>query len=402
LLFAAVHGKPRLNVGTDEGTAMAKATDKLTALRVKREQRAGRHHDGSGLYLHVGKTGAKSWVLRFMLDGRRHDMGLGNIDTVTLAEARARALEARKLKAGGIDPLGAKRASRAAARAAQAKSVTFAECAEAYIRDKRSGWRSIKHAKQWETTLAEFAMPTLGELPVSAIDTGLVLKVLRPLWDTKTETASRIRTRIELILDWARVSGYRDGENPARWRGHLDKLLPARGKVQKVEHHAALPYRDIPAFMAELRKLDGTAARALEFTILTAARTGEVRGASTAEFDRGAGVWTVPGSRMKSGREHRVPLSAPALALVDDVVAHTAVNAMGRTLAKLRPGLTVHGMRSTFRDWAAETTSFPNHVVEQALAHAIPSAVEASYRRGDLMDKRRELMSAWADFCCRI
>jgi hypothetical protein len=296
---------------------MAKATERLTALRVKREQRPGRHPDGNGLYLHVGKTGAKSWVMRFMLDGRRHDMGLGNIDTVTLAEAREKARDARKLKAEGIDPLGAKRASRASLRAAAAKSVTFADCADAYIRSHRAGWRNVKHASQWSQTLADYVLPVIGTLPVSVIDTPLVLKALRPIWDTKTETASRVRSRIELVLDWARVSGYRDGENPARWRGHLDKLLPKPAKVKRIEHHAALPYPGMPAFMRELRQRNDAGARALEFTILTAARSGEVRGATAVEFDRTSAMWTIPASHMKGNRVAQLALKKMRQALAN-------------------------------------------------------------------------------------
>jgi integrase len=337
--------------------------------------------------------------MRFMLDGRRHDMGLGKLDTVTLSEAREKARDARKLKAGGIDPLAAKRASRAAARAASVKSVTFAECADAYIRARRTGWRNARHAEQWQQSLDDYVFPIIGTLPVVAVDTALVLKVLEPIWHTKTETASRVRNRIELILDWARVSGYRDGENPARWRGHFDKLLIQPAKV-KIRHHPAMPYADMPSFMTELHAQEGVGARALEFLILTAARSGEVRFATAAEFDKASAMWTVPPSRMKGNREHRVPLSVRALTLVDDVCAHISMNAMMRALSKIRPGLTVHGFRSTFRDWAAEQTSTQNEVVEMALAHAIPSAVEASYRRGDLLDKRRELMTAWAKFCC--
>jgi integrase len=373
--------------------------DRLTALKVQRERRPGMHPDGRGLYLRISKTGGRSWVLRYMLDHKRHDIGLGSALDVSLAEAREKARDARKLKANGVDPLATKRASRAAARASEAKTVTFGHCADSYLTAHRAGWRSVKYATQWREALDAHVLPTLGALPVGAIDTALVLRVLEPLWSTTTETASKLRGRIEAVLDFAKVRGFRDGDNPARWRGHLDKLLSRPSKVKRKEHHPALPYSDLPAFMIELRQRHDAGARALEFTILTAARSGEVLGATTAEFDKAAAIWAVPAARMKGGREHRVPLSVPALALVDDAVSITALNAMGRTLSKLRPGLTVHGFRSTFRDWCAEQTNFPREIAELALAHTVGSEVERAYRRTDLFDKRRELMDGWADFC---
>jgi integrase len=378
---------------------MAALIEQLTAQRVQRERRPGMHHDGRGLYLYVSKSGARSWLYRYMLDGRRHEIGLGSALDVTLADARRKAREARRLKADGVDPLASKRSSRAAIRAAQAASVTFGHCVDGYLAAHRAGWRSAKYGRQWREALADHALPTLGALPVSAIDTPHVLKVLEPIWQSKNETASKVRGRIESVLDWARVRGYRDGENPARWKGHLDHLLAAPTKVRRVEHHPAMPYAELPAFMAELRQRHDAGAHALQFTILTAARTGEVRGAREAEFDRTAALWTIPAARMKEGKEHRVPLSGPASALVDDIVAFTAANAMGRTLAKLRPGLTVHGFRSTFRDWAAECTNFPREIAEMALSHTVGSGVERAYRRTDLIDRRRELMDEWARFC---
>jgi integrase len=275
--------------------------------------------------------------------------------------------------------------------------VTFGECAAAYVADKRSGWRSPIHAEQWRQSLEDYILPVIGKLPVSSIDTPLVLKILRPLWGTMTETASRVRGRIEMVLDWAKANEYRTGENPARWKGHLDHILPAPTKVKRKEHHAAMPYNEVPAFLAELRQQQDVGARALKFLILTAARTAEVRFATKAEF--AGAVWTIPAARMKANQEHRVPLSAAALALVDAACTSISANAMVRVLKKLRPEATVHGFRSSFRDWAAEQTNTPNHVVEMALAHTIPSAVEAAYRRTDLMDKRRELMTAWAAYC---
>jgi integrase len=290
--------------------------------------------------------------------------------------------------------------------------MTFDQCAAAYFKAHRAGWRNAKHAAQWSSTIKTYAEPVIGALPVQGIDTTLVIKIIEPLWSKKSETASRLRGRIEAVLDWATVRGYRQGDNPARWRGHLDKLLPARTKVSKVKHHAALPYRELPKFMAALRGQDGMSARALEFLILTAARTGEVIGALPAEIkDR---VWTVPAGRMKGSREHRVPLAAPALAVAekhnqrngaflfpgakdDKPLSNMAMLALLERMG--RSDLTAHGFRSTFRDWAAECTNYPNEVVEMALAHTINSKVEAAYRRGDLFEKRKSLMSEWAEFC---
>jgi integrase len=378
---------------------MAALIEQLTALRVQREKRPGMHHDGRGLYLCISKSGARSWIFRYMLDGKRHEIGLGSVYDVTLAEARQKAREARRLKADGVDPLASKRSSRAAIRAVQAASVTFGQCVDGYLAAHRHGWRSAKYGRQWRDALDAHVLPTIGALPVSVIDTPHVLRVLGPIWQSKNETAGKLRGRIEAVLDWAKVSGYRNGENPARWRGHLDHLLAAPTKVRRVEHRPAMPYAELPTFMAELCKRQDAGARALEFTILTAARTGEVLGATAAEFDKTAALWTVPASRMKSGKEHRVPLSTPALALIDDVVAFTAINAMGRVLAKLRPGMTVHGFRSTFRDWCAECTNHPREIAEMALAHTVGSDVERAYRRTDLLDRRRQLMDEWTAFC---
>jgi integrase len=294
------------------------------------------------------------------------------------------------------------------------KAITFKQCAEAYIKAHRAGWRDAKHAQQWGNTIATYAEPVIGALPVQAVDTALICKILEPMWTTRPETASRVRGRIERILDWAKVRGYRDGENCARWRGHLDKLFPERSKVRKVVNHAALPYADIPAFITELRTRDGAAARALEFTILTAARSSEALGARWNEFNLSDAVWVVPSERMKAGRQHRVPLSPQALALIKYMetagsefvfpggnageplspkALHKALRRMGVDEA------TPHGFRSAFRDWGAERTNYPNHVVEMALAHAIGDKVEAAYRRGDLFDKRRRLMGDWAHYC---
>jgi integrase len=316
-----------------------------------------------------------------------------------------------------FDPIDARRAGRARQRLDAAKTITFKQCAAAYINAHRAGWRNDKHAGQWSATLATYAYPIIGALPVQAVDMGLVLKVLEPIWTAKPETASRVRGRLESILDFAKVRGERDGENPARWRGHLDKLLPAHSKVRQVEHHAALPYAELPAFLASLGQEEGIAAPSLEFAILTAARTGEVIGARWDEIDLFDKTWTVPAARMKARREHRVPLSPRVLTILEDMqAARDAGNAhvfpggkAGKPLSNMaflmllrrmgRGDLTAHGFRATFKTWASERTSFQNEIVEASLAHAIGGKVEQAYQRGDLFDKRRRLMQRWATFC---
>jgi integrase len=387
---------------------------KLTSLSVRQARRRGLYGDGGGLFLQVSESGAKSWVFRFKEADRLRVMGLGPAHTITLAEARDRARECRKLRLDGIDPIEARRAERTQAKLDAAKAVTFAECADAYITAHKAGWRNPKHAAQWPATLATYVNPTFGELPVQAIDTALVTRVMEPIWTKKPETASRVRGRIESILDWATARGYRQGENPARWRGHLENLLPRRSKVRRVEHHAALPYSELSAFMLALRQQEGVAARALEFTILTAARTGEVIGARWGEINIAEWLWSVPAERMKAGREHRVPLCGKALEIVEEMRAiggnfifpggkrGKPLSNMAMTMLLRRMGhgdQTVHGFRSTFRDWAAERTNFPAEVAEMALAHAVTDKVEAAYRRGDLFEKRRALAEAWAKFC---
>jgi integrase len=393
---------------------MLRPTRRLSAVAV-RNAKPGLHPDGGNLYLQVADSGAKSWLFRFGRGGRERWMGLGALHTISLAEAREDATRCRALLRDGIDPIEAKRARRAQNALAQQSGVTFADCAARLISSHESGWRNAKHRTQWIQTLSTYAYPTLGSLPVAAIDTPLVLRVLEPIWSTKPETASRLRGRIEAVIDWAKARGIRDGENPARWKGHLDHLLPAKSKVRKVKHFAALPYVDVGKFLSQLREREGISARALEFMILTAARTGEVTGARWSEIDLAAKVWTVPANRTKAEREHRVPLSPPAIAVLeavrprkaadDDLVfpgAHgrplvdTAMRALHRRMGYR---ITSHGFRSSFRDWAAERTSYPNHVVEMALAHAIGDAVEAAYRRGDLFEKRRRLMDEWGRFC---
>ncbi len=388
---------------------------KLSALAVSRAKEPRYYGDGGGLWLQVSGAGTKSWVFRFTLHGRSREMGLGPLHTVSLADAREAAQQCRKLLREGIDPIEDRRDRRATARNEAARAMTFDACAEAYVRAHEAGWRNAKHAAQWRSTLGTYASPVLGELPVQSIDVGIVMKVLEPIWTEKTETASRLRGRIEAVLDWATARGHRRGDNPARWRGHLQNLLPRRSNVQPVKHHAALPYAEMGAFMRELQARDGIGAAALEFVILTATRTSETIGATWDEVDLARGVWTIPADRIKAGREHKVPLSRSATAVVRRMnqgrhsrYIFPGVKRQGplsnMALLKLlermgRTDLTVHGFRSTFRDWAAEQTSFAREVPEMSLAHAISDKVEAAYRRGDLFQKRKRLMEEWARFC---
>ena len=395
---------------------MARTIGKLTALAMTQAKRRGYYGDGGGLFLQVSASGAKSWVFRFKEGGRLREMGLGPTHTVSLAEARQKALECRKARLDGLDPIEARRGKRIQAKLDAAKAMTFAACAERYIASHKAGWRNPKHAAQWPATLGTYVYPVFGSLPVQAVDVGLVMKAIEPIWVQKPETAGRVRGRIERVLDWATARGYRQGENPARWRGHLENLLPKKSKVRRVEHHAALPYVEIGAFMAELRQQEGVPARALEFAILTAARTGEVIGAKWDEIDLGERLWTVPAERMKKAdKEHRVPLSDAALAILGDLRKVQQDNFVfpggkaGRPISNMatlmllrrmgRGDLTAHGFRSSFRDWAAERTGFPAEVAEMALAHTVSDKVEAAYRRGDLFQKRRQLSDAWAKFC---
>ena len=366
--------------------------------------------DGGGLYLKVGDYGAKSWVFRHQVMGKVRTYGLGPIHTVDLVQARKRAEAIRTQLLDNIDPREAKRAAAVAA----AKSITFSDSCARYIASHESGW-SVRHAGQWRMTLSNYCGPIFGALPVSAIDTGLVMRVLQPLWTSKNATAFQLRARIEAVLAWAEVHGYREGANPARWRGNLDHLLPRPGKVRKVEHHAALPYADIPAFMYELRERNGVPSRALEFTILCAVRTNETLNATWSEFDLANKLWTIPPGRMKADREHRIPLCDRALAIVQEMQAASSgaflfpgarrgrpLSNMGMLLALRRIGasdLTVHGFRSTFRTWAAERTTFQREVIEAALAHVIGDRTENSYQRGTYFEKRRELMDSWASYC---
>lgn len=384
--------------------------NRLTARRVATVTEPGYHADGGGLYLQVTASGAKSWVFRYRFEGRRPEMGLGSLHVIGIADARAAAGAARKMVQAGQDPL----AGRRAAAVATASTPTFWDAATAYIAERRAGWTNPKHGAQWTSTLETYAKPILGDLRVDRIETEHVLAVLRPIWTTKTETASRVRQRIESVLDAATVQKKRTGENPARWRGHLAVILPKPTAVTKVENFAALPYAELPAFMTALRSRHGEAARALEFTILTAARTGMTLGATPGEIDLNTGTWTVPGRRMKAKVEHTVPLSKPALAIVRPRINRDLLfpndlsneslseNAMLALLKRMGYGhITVHGFRSTFKDWSSETTDFPDDLTEAALAHRIRDKTKAAYLRGTMLEKRKRLMDAWAHFIDR-
>ena len=398
---------------------MPKKAKELSALEVNRLVAPGLHMVGvvAGLGLQVMPSGARSWVLRVMVGSKRRDMGLGGYPDVTLAGAREAARAARAQIRDGIDPVEENKAKRSALSAAIASAITFKDAASTYIAMKEVEWKNAKHGDQWRNTLATYAEPIIGSIMVRDIEQAHILKVLQPIWLEKTETAKRLRGRIESILDWARVRGYCSGENPARWRGHLDVLLQSPGKVQKKGHFSALPFDQLAAFLIELRKQEGSGAKALEFAVLTACRSGEVRGATWAEIDLDAATWTIPAERMKANREHRVALNDEALAILkmiptakrkgliypstkgsmlSDMTLTATLRRMGRS------DITAHGFRSSFRDWAAERTAYPSEVIEMALAHAIKDKTEAAYRRGDLFEKRRLLMADWGKFCSAV
>ncbi len=394
---------------------MGRKAKELGALAVSRLTEPGLHFVGgvSGLALQVLQSGARTWVLRATMGSKRRDMGLGGFPDVTLAGAREAARNARALIREGIDPIDKKRAARSALHVAQGKAMTFKECAEAYIAAHEVAWKNAKHRQQWTNSLTSYAFPKIGPLVVQDVELTNIMAILEPIWRTKTVSANRLRGRIEQVLDWASARDYRKGQNPARWRGHLDKLLAAPGKVSKVKHHAALPISEVGAFMKQLRGLPGTGARALEFAILTAARSGEVRGAAWKEFNLEGKVWTVPAERMKAGREHRVALSAPAVRLLHALPRTAGTDlvfpaprggplsdmTLIATMRRMEVDAVPHGFRSTFRDWAAERTNYPRDVAEMALAHTIGDKVEAAYRRGDLFEKRKLMMADWAAFC---
>lgn len=394
---------------------MPKLAAELSAIEVGRLVAPGFYAVGrvAGLHLHITPSGSRSWVLRAVVGAKRRDIGLGAYPGVSLAEARKKAQDTRDAIAAGNDPVADKRAARAALKAAQSTARTFKAVALAYIEAHKHGWKNEKHGAQWRSTLEAYAFPVLGDLLVAEVTKEHVLDVLRPIWTTKTETASRVRSRIELVLSYAMQAGYRpEGLNPARWRGGLDALLPKPSKVAKVEHRAALPVDQMYAFMPRLAAAEGMGARALHFAILTAARSGEVRGATWAEIDIDGAVWTIPANRMKAGREHRVPLSAAAVELLNALpriegndLLFPAVRGGQLSDATMqavikRMGLAVvpHGFRSTFRDWSAERTNYPRDLCEMALAHVIKDKAEAAYRRGDLFEKRRKMMADWSAF----
>lgn len=388
--------------------------NKLNVLKIQKLSIPGKYSDGDGLYLQVSKSGTKSWIFRYMLNGRSREMGLGPLKIVSLAEARIKSLECRKILLEGNDPIDERYEKRKNREAEKAKSVTFSYCAQMYIDSYKSSWRNKKHHQQWVNTIETYVNPVFGKLPVKDIDTALVIRILNPIWREKTETASRIRGRIEIILDWAAVRGYRGGENPARWRGHLDKLLPKRSLVQITKHHPALQINNMPKFMEALRSEVSISAKALEFLILTASRTSEVLNVKWSEIDLQQALWIVPAERMKAKKEHRVPLSSRAVEILKSIPRFNdgeyvfvggkpgkplSNMSLLMLLRRLNSGVTAHGFRSTFRDWVSEYTNHSQEVAEAALAHTIRNKVEAAYRRGDLFLKRRVLMEDWSKFC---
>ena len=397
---------------------MTRGIHKLSGADLRR-RKPGMYSDGGGLFLQAteGADGniRRSWIFRYTIAGRKRDMGLGSLDTVSLSEARDVALQCRKQRVTGIDPIEHRRVERAAQVVRTTRALTFDEAASAYIAAHRASWRNERHAQQWPQTLSKYVSPVFGKMPVQAVETPTVLRALQPIWTKIPKTASNIRQRVESILDWATVAGCRQGDNPARWSGHLEHLLAAPSKLRNIKHHAALPFRDVPAFMATLCETDGTPARAIEFCILTAARRGEVLGATWGEFDLDAKVWTIPATRMKANAEHRVPLSDRALAIIkrqatlrrNDLVfpGRGDREIWGGVIASLLKRLgcdaTLHGFRSSFRDWCGEQTNFPREIAEAALAHRVGDAVELAYRRGDALEKRGRLMNAWADYCTK-
>ena len=386
---------------------------RLTARKIETAS-PGKHEDGDGLRLFVASTKAKRWVFRFSINGKRREMGLGSYPVISLAKARDLALDYRRKIAQGIDPLAERQAEKN-------ETPTFTSCAALYIRAHRRSWKNHKHKMQWVTTLKTYAKPVMGHKLVDEINTEDILRILQPIWSDKTETAKRVQGRIENILDFAAARKWRDPVNPARWRGHLDKLLPKPARVKTIRHQPAMPYDELPAFMASLRDNKALSSKALQMLILTATRTGEVIGARWDEVDLEAAIWTIPANRMKAKREHRIPLAAPVIDILESLprtvgnphlftgvrygkpLSNMAMLQLMRGMGygnKCERGTYVpHGFRSSFRDWAGETTPFPRDVVEMALAHTIENKVEAAYRRGDLFEKRRALMAAWGNWC---
>ena len=409
---------------------MPKKAITLGALEISRRTEPGLHFVGgvAGLALQLSKTGAQSWILRAMVGGKRRDIGLGGYPDVTLADARRLAREKREMIRAGIDPVKDRKAAHSKLIAERISGILFTEAATQYIAAHGVGWKNAKHSQQWRNTLETYAYPVIGKICVKDIETSHLTQILEPIWTTKPETASRVRNRIELVLDWATARGFRKGENPARWKGHLNNLMPEKSRVKTVRHFPALPYSQVGAFMAALRKVEGMGARALEFTILTAARSGEVRGATLNEIDIKGKVWTVPDARMKAGKEHRIPLPESAIKLLQELPSMAGSNlvfpntkgnplsdmALTAVLRRMQGGekprwtdaagqlITAHGFRSTFRDWAGETTAYPREVIEHALAHKLKDKAEAAYQRGTLFDKRRRLMDDWSAYCSSL
>jgi integrase len=405
---------------------MARGFNRLTAASLRSKKR-GLHCDGNHLLLQVtpAKDGVgtnRSWIFRYVLAGRARSMGLGSTAFISLKDAREAAIQYSKLLHSGVDPIAHRDEARAAKIAESAKSMTFEQCAAAYMTAHRNEWKNEQHAQQWPASLRRYAYPVLGKVTVATIDTALIMKVLEPIWQEVPETASRLRGRIESILDWATVSELRRGDNPARWSGHLEHLLSKKGANSASAHHAAMPWQEVPAFMVKLREVDGTIARALEFLILTASRRQEVRGMVWDEIELKNSLWTIPADRMKAGKEHRVPLSARCIEILTSNSELRNVSGRSETLGglcfpgprtggqfgtknlsdlleRLGANCTTHGFRSSFRDWAGESTNFPREVCEAALAHVSGDQTERAYRRGDALDKRRQLMNAWSRFC---
>ena len=395
---------------------MAKLVKQLSDIKIKKLSKPGAYPDGDGLYLQIRSSGAKDWFYRYQLGDKGKKKGLGPYPTISLEKAREDAHECRILRKNGIDPIEHQKAKESQKALAESKSITFKDCALAYIEAHKRGWKNKKHLSQWENTLSTYTYPVIGKIAVQDVDIDLIMKILEPIWFEKTETASRVRQRIENVLDWATVRKYRQGDNPALWRGRLDKLLPQRNKVQKPKHFAAMDYRELPLYFKSIRQKDTLTSKALAFTILTVTRTSEARGATRKEIDDKAKSWIIPENRMKTEREHRIPLSVEALKILqemepfkrhtDDLIFPGLAQAKpisDASLLKLvkqtHPTLTVHGFRSSFRDWCAEQTNYPREVAEAALAHVIKDKTEAAYQRGDMFEKRRKLMDSWADYC---
>lgn len=397
---------------------MPKKAKELSALEVKRLTTPGRHATGNvaGLLLVVKESGAKSWILRTVIAGKRRNIGLGGYPEISLAQAREKARNIKDQIEQGIDPVEQKRATRRALAKQQTEKMTFSKAAQLCHEKKSSEFSNEKHKKDWIRSIETYANPVIGDMPIDEIELPHILKIFEPIWQERTETATRLRQRVETVLTWATVAGHRTGDNPARWKGHLEAILPKPTKIKKTSHFKALPWQEIGAFMQELRNRDGMGARALEFIVLTAKRSGEVRLATWEEIDFENKAWSIPGERMKNGKPHTVPLTDDAIKLLKALPRfegspYVFPAARGGPLSdmtisavckRMKVDAVPHGFRSTFRDWAAENTSFPREVCEQALAHTIENKVEAAYRRGDLFEKRRRLKDAWASFCNKV